>query len=98
MSELTKIMFNQDRFAISHICLFLRFLIFFFIFYFIFFLKHILIEKNQKALKPMCDHYQYSRKVKRPEERQVQSINFSKYIYKKKNLSKKGVEVSIEEI
>ena len=36
----------------------------------------ILIENNQKAFQPitlMCDHYQYTRKVKKPGERQVHS-------------------------
>ena len=47
----------------------------------------------------MCDHYQYSKKVKKPGERQVQSIHSNKYILKeKKKLSIKGLEVSIEEI
>ena len=46
----------------------------------------------------MCDHYQYSKKVKKPGERQVQSIHFNKYILKKEKLSIKRVEVSIEEI
>ena len=45
-------------------------------FIFFFFFLHILIENNQKAFQPltlMCDHHQYSRKVKKPEERQVHS-------------------------
>ena len=46
----------------------------------------------------MCDYYQYSKKVKKPGERHVQSIQFNKYILKKEKLSLKGVEVSIEEI
>ena len=56
-------------------------------FYLIFILKHILIESQLKGFNPitlMCDHYQYIKKVKKPGERQVQSIHFNKYILKKR--------------
>ena len=49
-----------------------------FILFFLFFmLKHILFENNQMAFKHitlMCDHYQYSSKVKKPGKDKYKAI------------------------